>query len=294
LAFFGFVYRNYCTKLFSLGGSSNGGSPSGMCESRCGEGSMESMSVSSGGNSGVCVSSDMCGNRCGNGSMCVSSGDSGVCVSSDMCGSNGCSGNSMVCVSVVGDGNGLVDGNVVLVNDGGLDNLLDGVDLVGCGNGIGLGNLNRVGFGNMFLNDDFSLNGDGDGNGDLDGVFVDSDFRFDSGHLGSDDSVGPDGSLDFGDGHSVSGCGSLVGGDCGDGSIEGGSGDDRGREGDGVLRSLGGLSNVGVGKSLGDLRVLSVVVSSLDSLGSNLDSSVSNNFVNGLGTCGSSDNMFSD
>merc|ERR1712008_468655 len=110
-----------------------------MCESRCGEGSMESMSVSSGGNSWVCVSSDMCS-------------------------SNGCSGNSMVCVSVVGDGNGLVDGNVVLVNDGGLDNLLDGVDLVGCGNGIGLGNLNGVGFGNMFLNDDFSLNGDGDGN----------------------------------------------------------------------------------------------------------------------------------
>merc|ERR1711935_243226 len=200
----------------------------------------------------------------------------------------------MVCVSVVGDGNGLVDGNVVLVNDGGLDNLLDGVDLVGCGNGIGLDNLNGVGFGNMFLNDDFSLNGDGDGNGDLDGVFVDSDFRFDSGHLRSDDSVGPDGSLDFGDGHSVSGCGSLVGWDCGDGSIKGGSGDDRGSEGDGVLRSLGGLSNVGVGKSLGDLRVLSVVVSSLDSLGSNLDSSVSNNFVNGLGTCGSSDNMFSD
>lgn len=266
-----FVYRNYCTKLFSLGGggSSNRGSPSGMCESGCGEGSM---SVSSGNDSGVCISSGMCGNRCSN---------SVVCVSSDMC--------------VVGDGNGLVDGNVVLVNDGGLDNLLDGVDLVGCGNGIGLGNLNGVGFGNMFLNNDFSLNGDGDGNGDLDGVFVDSDFRFDSGCLGSDDSVGPDGSLDFGDGHSVSGCGSLVGGGCGDGSIgKGGSGDDRGSDGDGVLRSLGGLSNVGVGSSLGDLRVLSVVVSSLDSLGSNLDSSVSNNFVNGLGTCGSSDNMFSD
>merc|ERR1719464_1279802 len=108
-----------------------------MCESRCGD---SSMSVSSGNNSGVCISSGMCGNRCSN--------------------------------SVVGDGNGLVDGNVVLVNDGGLDNLLDGVDLVGCGNGIGLGNLNGVGFGNMFLDDDFSLNGDGDGNGDLDGVFV--------------------------------------------------------------------------------------------------------------------------
>merc|ERR1712186_21385 len=104
----------------------------------------------------------------------------GVC---NMCGnrcsmcvsSNGdrCSGNSMVC-----------DGN-------------------------GLGNLNGVGFGNMFLNNDFSLNGDGDSNGDLDGVFVNLKLGFDSGHLGSDDRVGPDGSLDFGDGNSISRCGSI-------------------------------------------------------------------------------------
>merc|ERR1719158_1496928 len=158
------------------------------------------------GNMGVC---NMCGNGC---SMCISSNGDG-------CSSNGCSGNSMVC-----NGNGLVDGDMVLVNDGGLDNLVDGVDLVGLGNGIGLGNLNGVGFGNMFLNNDFSLNGDGDSNGDLDGVFVNLELGFDSGHLGSDDRVGPDGSLDFGDGNGISGCGSLVGGCWGDGSIgEGGS-----------------------------------------------------------------------
>ena len=141
------MYKNYCTKLFSFGSSNN--RPSGMCEGRGSEGSM-------------CVSS---GDRGSDGSMCVSSGDRGnrgsdgsMCVSSD----NGCSGNS-----VGGNGNGLVDGNMVLVNDGGLDNLVDGVDLVGLGNGIGLGNLNGVGFGNMFLNNDFSLNRDWDRLGDL-------------------------------------------------------------------------------------------------------------------------------
>merc|ERR1719228_1590635 len=193
------------------------------------------------GNSGVCnmCNTSMCGNGWG---MCVSSnGDR-------------CSGNSVVC-----DGNGLVDGDMVLVNDGGLDNLVDGVDLVGLGNGIGLGNLNGVGFGNMFLNNDFSLNGDGDSNGDLDGVFVNLELGFDSGHLGSDDRVGPDGSLDFGDGNGISGCGSLVGGCWGDGSIrEGGSGDDRGGNGNCVLSSLGGFSNVGISGGLADLSVLSV------------------------------------
>ena len=96
------------------------------------------------------VNGNRCSNGCGNSVMCVSS-----------CVKCGCS-NGMVC-----NGNGLVNGDVVLVNDGGLDNLLDGMDLVGLGNGIRLGNLNGVGFGNMFLNNDFSLNGDGDSNGDL-------------------------------------------------------------------------------------------------------------------------------
>jgi len=216
----------------------------------------------------------MCGNGCG---MCVSS-------------NNGCSGNGVVC-----DGNGLVDSDMVLVNDGSLDNLLDRVDLVGLGNGIGLGNLNGVGFGNMFLDNDFSLNGDGDSNGDLDGVFVNLELGFDSGHLGSDDRVGPDGSLDFGDGNGISGCGSLVGGWWGDGSIRGrGSRDDGGREGNSALRSLGGFSNVGISGGLVDLSMLSVTDSSLDTLGSNLDSSVSDNFVVGLGVSGSGDNMFLD
>ena len=97
----------------------------------------------------VCVSSCVkCG--CGNSVMCVSS-----------CMKCGC-GNSMVC-----NGNGLVDSDVVLVNHGGLDNLVDGVNLVRLGNGIRLGNFNGVGFGNMFQNNDFSLNGNGHGDRDL-------------------------------------------------------------------------------------------------------------------------------
>lgn len=244
----------------------------------------------------------MCKGGCGNMGG-VSSGyrgsDSVVCISSDMCGgnrggvssdSNGCSGNM-----VGGSNNGLMDSDVVLVNDGGLNNLVYGVDLVGLGNSIGLGNLNGVGFGNMLLNNDFSLNRDRDSNRDLNGVLVDSNFRFNSGHLGSDDRVGSDRSLDFGDGNGISGCGSLVGGCWGDGSIsKGGSRDSRWGESNSALAGLSWLSDVSVGSSLGDLRVLSVVVSSLDSLGSYLDSPVSDNFMDSLGTGGSSDDMFSD
>jgi len=264
--FFVCVYRNYCTNLQSFGSSNNGGSPSGisgMCVCGCGDcGVCDST---------MCVSSDMC--VCGEGC-----GNSMVCVSSDMCGDR-CGGISVVC-----DGNRLVDGDMVLVNDGGVNNLVDGVDLVGCGYGIGLGDLNGVGFGNMYVNDDFSLNGNGHSNGDLDDVFVNLELRNDLGHLGSDDRVGPDGSLDFGDGNGISGCGSPVDGGCGDGSIgERGSGDKWSGEGHSALRALGGFSNVGVCWGLADLRVLSEVMSSLDSLGSNLDSSVSNNLVMGAG-----------
>ena len=73
----------------------------------------------------------MCGNR---GSISMS----GNWGSSNWCGSNGNSG--------------LVDSNVVLVNHGSLNNLLDGVNFVGFGHGHGVRDLNGVGFGNMFFN----------------------------------------------------------------------------------------------------------------------------------------------
>ena len=54
--------------------------------------------------------------------------------------------------SMSNSNSGLVDSDVVLVNHGGLDDLLDGVHLVGFGNGDGVGNFDGVGFGNMFFN----------------------------------------------------------------------------------------------------------------------------------------------
>ena len=54
--------------------------------------------------------------------------------------------------SMSNSNSGLVDSDVVLVNHGGLDDLLDGVHLVGFGNGGGVGNFDGVGFGNMFFN----------------------------------------------------------------------------------------------------------------------------------------------
>jgi len=227
------------------------------------------------------------GNRCSS-NRCSNSGCSNMSVSSGC--SDGMVGNSMGL-----DSNGLVDGDVVLVNDGGLDNLVDGVNLVGLGDSIGSGDLNGVGFGNMFLNNDFSLNWDGHGDRDLNGVFVHFKLGFNTGNLRGNVSVGPDGGSDSGDGNGVSGCRSLVGGCRGDGSIRCRcSRDCWGSNGHGALGSLGGLSDVGVSRCLADLRVLSVGVSSLDSLGTNLDSSVSNNFMGGVGLDRSSMDVFLD
>ena len=128
----------------------------------------------------------------------------------------------------------------------------------------------------------------------LDGVFVDLKLGFDAGHLGCDDGMGSDGSGDFGDGDGISGCGSLVGGCGGNCSIRCNSGNDGGGQGDSAFGILGRFSNVGVGRGLADLGVLSVGVSSLDSLGSDLDSAVSNDLVSGVCYWGSSMDMFLD
>jgi hypothetical protein len=197
------AFINYCTILLGFGYSSD--------EVRVSVCSMVSSGMKGrGGNSMVSNGTSVKG-RCGNSMVSIGTSVDNRC------------GNS-----VVGYGNGLVNGDMVLVNDGGLDNLLDGMDLVGLGNGIRLGNLNGVRFGNMFLNDDFSLDGDGDGNRDLDGVFVDLKLGFDAGHFGCDDGMGSDGGRDFGDSDGISGCRSLVGG-CGrDGSIRSNSWNDGG------------------------------------------------------------------
>jgi hypothetical protein len=270
-------FINYCTVLLGFGHSSD--------EVRVSVCSRVSSSVKGSGSNGMVGNGTSVGDRCGN-SLDGRGGNSMVSIGTSN--GNRCSN------SVVGYGNGLVNGDVVLVNDGGLDNLLDGMDLVGLGNGIGLGNLNGVRFGNMFLNDDFSFDGDGDGNRDLDGVFVYLKLGFDAGHLGCDDRMGSDGGLDFGDGDGISWGGSLVGRCWGDGSIRSNSGNDRGSDWDSAFGSLGGFSNVGVCRGLADLGVLSVGMASLDSLGSNLDGAVSNDLVCGVCYWCSSMDMFLD
>ena len=89
-------------------------------------------------------------------------------------------------------GNGLVNGVAGLLDDRGLNNLLDRVDLVGLGNSIGLRNLDGVGPGNLLLVDDFAFNRDWVRNGNVDGVLVDLELGLDAPDLRGDDGVGAD------------------------------------------------------------------------------------------------------
>merc|ERR1712062_542119 len=174
---------------------------------------------------------------------------------------------------------GLVYADGVLVNDGSLHNMLDGVDGV------------RLGY--MSVNNDFPFdrNGNSDGDGDL--VFVHLKLGFNAGHLGGDSGVGADGSGDSLDSDGIGRGGSLVGG-CGrDGSIgDRSSGDGRGSNGDSGLGGLWFTSDISVGGGLADRLLLGVGVSGLNSLGTNLDLTVTDNFVVGLMNSGSSMDMF--
>merc|ERR1711878_47282 len=133
---------------------------------------------------------------------------------------------------------GLVYADGVLVNDGGLHNMLNGVDSVGLRDSVGLFDLNGVRLGHMSVNNDFPFDGNGDSDGDR------------------------------------------------------GSGDGRGSNGDSGLGGLGLTSDISVGGSLADRLLLSVGVSGLNSLGTNLDLTVTDNFVVGLMDSGSCMDMF--
>ena len=85
-----------------------------------------------------------------------------------------------------------MDGVVVLVNDGGIDDLVDGANLVGLGNWVGLLDLNGVGLGDVGLVDNLSLDWDWVWDWDIDGVPVDLELGFDASHLGGDLGVSPD------------------------------------------------------------------------------------------------------
>lgn len=187
----------------------------------------------------------------------------------------------------------LVDSDVMLVNDRGLDHMLNGVYLVGLRYEIGLGHLNGVWLGHVFLDDDFPFNGDRDGHGDLDGVFFNLELGFDAFHLGSDDCVSSDRCGNLGDGDGVSRCGSLVGGCRNDSSIRCRcGGDDWRSNGNSGLSGLGGTSNIGEGSGLAHALLLAVGDASLHTLGAHLDLAVASHNMVGAGHCGTSMDMF--
>ena len=113
-------------------------------------------------------------------------------------------------------GNGLVNGVAGLLNDWGLNNLVDGVDLVGLWDSVRLRDLNSVRLGNMGLVDDFTLNWNWVGDWDINGDLVDLELRLNSGHLGGDLGVGANWGKDLLLGDGISGSWSKVAGCWGD------------------------------------------------------------------------------
>merc|ERR1719430_2029186 len=83
-----------------------------------------------------------------------------------------------------------------VVDNGLFNNLVDGVNLVGGRDRDGTGNLNSVGLGNLLGNNDLSLNGDGDIDGDINVVLVDLELGdnvgLDGGDLGVSSHWGQD------------------------------------------------------------------------------------------------------
>merc|ERR1712055_671200 len=163
------------------------------------------------------------------------------------------------------DSLGRVDVVGGVVDVGGLNNLLDGVDLVGGGNGNSTGNSDLVRGGHMLIHDDLTLDGNGNMDGDVNVVVLYIDLGDDVGLLGSDPGVGPHGSEDLLLDHGVSRSGSLVGGSRGDGSNVGGSVRDHGRASNAGYSGLGDGFNSGnsvlVSTNNGDLSSLHNLVS---------------------------------
>merc|ERR1712243_538229 len=171
------------------------------------------------------------------------------------------SGNDVGLLSVHGNMDGLVDGGGVrgdhslgrvdivggVVDMGSLNNLLDGVHLVGGGDGDSTGNSDLVRGGHMLVHDDLTLDGNGNMDGDVNVVVLYIELGDDVGLLGSDPGVSPHGGEDPLLDHGVSRSGSLVGGSSRDGSkSRGGSVRDHGRgQGTGLNGVHGRSSDAG-------------------------------------------------
>merc|ERR1719219_1886492 len=160
----------------------------------------------------------------------------------------------------------------------GLNNFLDGVDLVGSWNMDGTGNRNFVRLSNMGHLDNLTGNGTWDSNRDINVVVLDIDLWNNVGNLRGDYRVGSDGSSDLLLNNGVSGSRSSWD-RCGrDGSIRcWGSRDSWRGNGDSLNDVLGSSGDIRMGR-LGDgfLSSNGISVSSNNLLGSSLDGAPQN------------------
>jgi len=178
----------------------------------------------------------------------------------------GNSGDDVGLLSVHGNVDGLVDWGGVggddgllvvggvggVVNMGGLNDLLDGVDLVRGSHGDGTGNRDLVRGRDVLVHNHGTLNGDRHMDGDVNVVVLDLNLGDDVGLLRGDPGVGPHGSKDLLLDNGVSGGGTSGNRRGRDGSHIGSSSRDDGRrQRAGLSQGLGGSSHV-AGGGLGD------------------------------------------
>lgn len=234
----------------------------------------------------------------GVGGVAVSRGGGGGHVGNGRGLSVGDSGDDVGLLSVHGNVDGLVnwggvggdDGLLVVggvggvVNMGGLNDLLDRVDLVRGSHGDGTGNRDLVRGRDVLVHNHGALNGDRHMDGDVNVVVLDLNLGDDVGLLRGDPGVGPHGSEDLLLDNSVS-RGRASRDRCrGDGSHVGGSvRDDRGSQRAGLGQGLGSSSDVAGGRLGNDLLTSRDVGVTSDHAGvSGLDNLASDNSVLGV------------
>jgi hypothetical protein len=254
--------REEVVKIFEEGMSLGGGEY--LLGSPAGNSGVGSVGITQSSGSGVGVTD---GGRGDSGMSIANSSGGGM---SDSNGSGVDGGNSVVGLGVSG-----------VVDNGLLNNLVDGVDLVGGGDGDSTGNLDGVWLGNVLLDNDFSLDGDGHLDGHINVVLVDLELRDNVGLDGSDPGVSSHGSKDPLLGDSVSGGGAKVDWCGGDGGVRGGGKGDCGSgQSPGLNNGLGLTGHISMGRLGDDFLVgLDVLVTGLDLLGSNLDGLVTDNTI---------------
>ncbi len=194
---------------------------------------------------------------------------------------NGGGGDLVGVADLVDGGSGVVVGHGVLVDHGGLDHLVDGVDLEGLGHGHGAGHGHLVGPLHALLDQDLAVDGDGHVDGHVNGHLVHVELGLDAGQAGGDDLVGACGGQDLLLGDGVGGSGAQV--DGARGHVQrgsGGVGQGGGSDGDGIDGVDGLAGGEAVGSGLVDvLPGDEVLVSHLDGLGADLDGAVSDHAV---------------